>query len=150
MYRIHVQYAVQSLFIPRPAQIRAWSKAILAQEKSAGEITIRIVNLEEITHLNETYRHKKEPTNVLSFPSSLPIVVAEKTKILGDIAICAEIVNQEAKEQHKSQEAHWAHMVVHGILHLLGFDHVQPDQALEMETKEIKIIKSFGYPNPYQ
>ncbi len=143
MYEITVQWIVPKTNMPSAAQLKQWAKKILQKKIAAAEVTIRIVDKKEMTQLNATYRHKNKPTNVLSFPIDHP-------PLLGDIVICAEVIQQEALEQNKSAEAHWAHMVVHGILHLLGYDHETNHDAELMETEEINILKSFGFANPYQ
>ncbi len=116
-----------------------------------GEITLRIVSPEESRALNHDYRGKDAPTNVLSFPFEMPegIPVEHQDLILGDIAICADVVAREAAEQDKLPEAHWAHMVVHGVLHLLGFDHIEDDEAADMEALETRILIALGFPDPY-
>ena len=108
-----------------------------------GALTIRVVGTAESRQLNRTWRGKDKPTNVLSFPAG---DVADE---LGDLAICAPVVAREAREQGKALQAHWAHMVVHGVLHLLGYDHENDRDAGRMETKEAGILKQFGYPDPY-
>lgn len=109
---------------------------------------MRIVDEGEIAALNERWRSKRGATNVLSFPFDGDHSLAPG--LLGDIVICAPVVRREAEEQHKSMEAHWAHMVVHGTLHLQGHDHINAEEAKEMETLEIRILQSLGYTNPYQ
>ena len=101
-----------------------------------------------MTELNSQYRHKAYPTNVLSFPFDMPDI--EETPFLGDIVICASVVNEEAIEQNKLPEAHWAHMVVHGTLHLLGYDHETEADANIMEPEETHILHRLGFANPYQ
>lgn len=159
MHRITIQRITKNKLAPKASQLRQWAKqalhhplATLTPRETTGkilEVTVRIVDEEEMTVLNEGFRHKKGPTNVLSFPCELPNSLKLKTLTLGDIVICAEVVNQEAQVQHKSLDAHWAHMVVHGILHLLGFDHEMTEAAEIMETAEINILKSMGFTNPY-
>lgn len=112
------------------------------------ELCIRIVDKKESAYLNETYRHKKGPTNVLSF--SIPTQVGLFSESLGDLAICAELVAEEAILQDKSILAHWAHLTVHGMLHLLGYDHQTTHDADIMATLEIQILEKLGFPNPYQ
>jgi probable rRNA maturation factor len=116
-------------------------------------MTIRIVGANESRHLNRTYRGKDKPTNVLSFPADVPRMGDGPHDgpggVLGDLAICAPIVAREAREQGKSPRAHWAHMVVHGVLHLLGYDHENDRDAQAMESREVKILSHFGYANPY-
>jgi probable rRNA maturation factor len=153
MHHIVIQYAVPKK-IPGNALLKRWANAVLATESAKKnlpfEITIRIVSTEEMTELNTTYRHKQGPTNVLSFPFDMSDAPDMDTHILGDIAICSDVVIREAQEQNKPVKNHWAHMVVHGTLHLLGYDHVEEKDALIMEAREINILKSLGFPNPYQ
>ena len=112
------------------------------------EISIRISGLAEMTTLNERYRNKTGPTNVLSFPTDLPSEIDRG--LLGDIVICAPIVEREAAEQNKASMSHWAHMTVHGTLHLMGFDHVEDHEAEQMESLETRLLAAMGYPDPYQ
>ncbi len=112
-----------------------------------SELLIRIVDQVEIQDLNNTYRHKNQPTNVLSFPSDLPVEIDEK--ILGDVIICTQVVLTEANEQEKSFTDHLTHMAIHGTLHLLGYDHIAEDEALVMENLEIEILKKLKINNPY-
>src|SRR3990167_548874 len=162
MYRITVQHVNKHSFAPKMVQLRQWTKQILenipaqALEKqkphnrknSVFEVTLRIVDKEEMSILNARFRYKQGPTNVLSFPCELPTGIKLKTLPLGDIVICADIVNQEAQVQQKSTDAHWVHMLVHGILHLLGFDHATTHDAEIMESEEIRILTLMGFPNP--
>lgn len=116
--------------------------------KDCHEICISIVDKNESAQLNEMYRHKKGPTNILSFAyEALPGISQES---LGDLVICAELVESEAKAQHKSAESHWTHLTVHGLLHLIGYDHIEEDEAEIMETLEIEILKELGVGNPYE
>lgn len=149
MYRITVQCVNRKTSIPDSKQFKIWAKAALQNQTPSGELTIRIVDEKEITTLNSTYRKKNKPTNVLSFPMELPEGIEFDIKPLGDIVICAEVVKQEAKLQEKTEESHWAHMVVHGTLHLLGYDHENEIDADKMESLEINILKSLGFNNPY-
>lgn len=125
-----------------------WCLAALADANKASELTLRIVDEAEIQQLNKAFRHQDKATNVLSFPSALPPDLG--LKLLGDVVICAAVVAREASEQGKSTEAHWAHMVVHGTLHLQGYDHVNDADATEMEALEIAILTELGHPDPYQ
>jgi probable rRNA maturation factor len=151
MLKVIVQRAARKVYAPPSTDLSRWAKqALSAKEISSAELTIRIVNEEEMTTLNETYRHKTGTTNVLSFPFDLPDEVDMEIPLLGDIIICAVVVNREALEQNKNADAHWAHMVVHGVLHLLGHDHVIESEADVMEALEIKTLKTLGFVNPYQ
>lgn len=121
-----------------------------------AELTLRLVDEEEIQSLNQQYRHKDYITNVLSFPFEHPIGLPQALMdelncgLLGDIIICSKKVEQEATEQHKTPSEHWAHMIIHGVLHLLGYDHIEDDEADIMEGNEIAIMQILGYANPYQ
>jgi probable rRNA maturation factor len=149
MHRIIIQRATRET-TPTAAQLRLWAKQTLQHRAPAAECTIRLVGETEMTTLNTTYRHKIGPTNVLSFRFDMPTDTAGEFPLLGDIVICAKVVNREALEQNKTATEHWAHMVVHGILHLLGHDHVIEAEATAMEAEEIVILKSLGFENPYQ
>ncbi|OCG02307.1 rRNA maturation RNase YbeY [Gilliamella sp. wkB112] len=134
--------------LPTEPQIMQWLEVILPQFMDKAEITIRIVDAAESQQLNNTYRHKDKPTNVLSFPFESPIEI--EVPLLGDLIICKQIVEAEAKEQQKPLTSHWAHMIVHGCLHLLGYDHILDEEAEEMENIEIDIMQQLGFADPYQ
>ena len=150
MYRINVQRAEKHAFAPTSASLRRSAKCALGRKIESAEITIRIVSVEEMTDLNSSYRHKNGPTNVLSFPFAVPEDVDMDIPLLGDIVVCADVINREAAEQAKSSEAHWAHMIVHGVFHLLGYDHEEDRDAEIMETLEIEIMQTLGFANPYE
>ena len=144
---VDVQYAMAVDGIPSEDAIRQWVLQALPEENKGAELTVRIVDEAEITALNHRYRGKDGPTNVLSFPyEGIPGVA---TELLGDIVICAPVVASEAVAQHKPLDAHWAHIVVHGVLHLLGYDHQHDDHAHQMEAREAELLASLGYANPY-
>lgn len=132
---------------PEPPSIRHWICAALSEQQPDAEVSVRIVSAVESAELNQRYRGKEGPTNVLSFPADLPDFV--ESPLLGDIVICAAIVRKEAKEQHKTLEAHWAHMLVHGTLHLLGYDHIEESEAEAMETLETTLLARLNFPPPY-
>ncbi|MES9957456.1 MAG: rRNA maturation RNase YbeY [Sedimenticola sp.] len=146
--QLDVQRIDDGAGIPGDGLLERWIAAALAGRRDSAELTIRIVDETESHELNLQYRGKDRPTNVLSFPFEAPEVV--ESDLLGDLVICAPVVAREAEEQGKTLEAHWAHMVVHGTLHLLGFDHQNEQEAEEMEGLEREIIEVMGYPDPYQ
>lgn len=149
MYQIVIQQIADKTLSPKASLLRKWARLALSKVIQQGELTIRIVDSAEMKELNATYRHKDYATNVLSFPFSMPEEVDLDIPLLGDIVICAEVVNKEALEQHKTQEAHWAHMIIHGIYHLMGYDHENENEADLMEALEIETLKKLGFPNPY-
>ena len=144
---VSVDNASREAGVPATAELARWAAAALAGRRPAAELAIRIVDEAESAELNSTYRHKQGPTNVLSFPAELPPGVP--LALLGDLVICAPVVAREAREQGKPPEAHWAHLVVHGCLHLIGYDHERADEAEEMESLERGILAGMGYPDPY-
>jgi probable rRNA maturation factor len=150
MYQVTVQRVVPINSMPNVSQLKHWAKEVLRIKNTPAELAIRIVGVKEITDLNFRYRNSDKGTNVLSFPFDMPKEINDERVFLGDIIICADIVNKEAHQQGISKEAHWAHMVVHGILHLLGLDHETDSDAAIMEPEEIKILQTLGFPNPYQ
>jgi probable rRNA maturation factor len=175
---VSVQYAASRRGIPHSSSLAGWARAAFIASKPArskrspaANLTIRVVGAAESRVLNRTWRGKDKPTNVLSFPAmetglgpeawgqgqngkakharGLPPRPMPHDLELGDLAICAPVVAREAREQSKAVKAHWAHMVVHGVLHLLGYDHVNARDADVMEAREVAILKRFGYANPY-
>ncbi len=149
-HRIVIQRVVSFKLTPRINLLRQWALAALtACHTQPAEVTIRLVDIKEMSDLNARYRHRAGPTNVLSFPFENDSEYKLPLPILGDIAICAEVVNEEAEAQRKSVQAHWAHIIVHGIFHLAGYDHQHKSDAAIMEAKEIEILATFGFPNPY-
>ena len=143
---VDVQFAVETAGLPAADDFADWARAALAGRDPA-ELTVRVVGREESHELNAAYRGKDAPTNVLSFPADLPEAVG--LALLGDIVICAPLVAEEARAQGKAERAHWAHLTVHGVLHLLGHDHQSDDEAAAMEALETGILASLGFPDPY-
>jgi len=135
-----VQYAVRARGVPTPAQLRRWARAALERD---ARVTVRIVGDGEARRLNRTYRGKDRPTNVLTF------VMSERPRLAGDLALCAPLIAREARDQGKSAIAHYAHLVVHGVLHLQGYDHENGREARAMERRETQIVTRLGYPDPY-
>lgn len=149
MYQIDIESNSGSQHIPDTGLLESWiSAALKSQHLEEAEVSLYIVDEDESQELNAQYRGKDKPTNVLSFPADIPEEVG--IPLLGDLVVCAPVVEREASEQGKSLEAHWAHMLVHGCLHLLGFDHVLDDEAEAMEALETEIITGLGFPAPYQ
>ena len=145
---IDIQVASDSSHLPAPEDIQQWAEAAVGKHRTEAEISLRIVDVEEGAELNLQWRQKQGPTNVLSFPSELPPEL--ELPLLGDLAVCAPVVEREAQEQKKTLQAHWAHMIVHGTLHLLGYDHIEDEEAEEMEALETAIIQKLGFPDPYK
>ena len=138
--------------LPSQAQFEKWvNQALTLQAQTADypetEITIRIVDEAESHELNLTYRGKDKPTNVLSFPFEVPEGI--ELPLLGDLIICRQVVEREAVEQQKPLDSHWAHLAIHGTLHLLGYDHLTDEEAEEMESLETEIMQSLGFEDPY-
>ena len=138
----------ESSGLPQPADFQRWLDAAILPFQEEAEVTIRLVDEAESNELNLTYRGKDKPTNVLSFPFECPPGV--ELPLLGDLVICRQVVEREANEQGKPLMAHWAHMVVHGSLHLLGYDHIEDGEAEEMEALEVEFMAALGFENPYQ
>ena len=137
----------QETGLPTAEQIEQWATAAVQPQSDEVEMTVRIVDEAESHELNLNYRGKDRPTNVLSFPFECPDEV--ELPLLGDLVICRQVVEREAQEQDKPVMAHWAHMVVHGSLHLLGYDHIEDDEAEEMESLETQIMTELGFADPY-
>ena len=137
--------------IPLLTDIEKWVNIAIqsdtSTERDEAELTVRIVEMDESQQLNNDYRGKDKPTNVLSFPFESPPAIT--LPLLGDLIICQQVVEKEALEQNKNLTAHWAHMLIHGTLHLLGHDHIIENEAVEMESLETKLLISLGFPNPY-
>ncbi|MFA0114935.1 rRNA maturation RNase YbeY [Vibrio sp. 10N.261.46.E11] len=133
--------------LPTEQDIQLWLDKTIPQFQENAELTVRIVDTQESHQLNHEYRGKDKPTNVLSFPFEAP--PGMELNLLGDLIICRQVVEKEAEEQSKPLLAHWAHMVVHGSLHLLGYDHIEDDEAEEMESLETEIMQAMGFEDPY-
>jgi probable rRNA maturation factor len=148
MLDLSIQNASLAADVPSDEHFRAWALAALCGRRERAQLSIRVVDERECATLNERFRGRAGATNVLSFPfDGLPGL--ENCELLGDVVICAPLVRCEAAEQGKALSAHWAHMVVHGVLHLLGFDHLEPGQAAHMEALESGILCGLGFPEPY-
>lgn len=153
--QIELQNAAEWSRVPTLEQMQQWLEPALQQEQ--GKCVVRIVDVDEGKTLNFDYRGKDYATNILSFPNELPDIDLDPELLaeldqdyLGDLVVCAEVLEREALEQHKPLEHHWAHLLIHGLLHLQGFDHITEAEAEEMEALEIEILGKLGIPNPYQ
>jgi probable rRNA maturation factor len=151
--KIDIQRVYKSAGQPDRKQIKAWIDAALEGSEQSHHCVVRIVDISESAELNQHYRHKQGPTNILSFPFDWPEGIGDLngdgTLYLGDLVICAPVVEKEAFEQNKPLEHHWAHIVIHGVLHLMGFDHIDEAEAEQMESKEIAILEKLHINNPY-
>ena len=148
--RVEVQRRVQAWAPPR-AEIAKWASLALGRRAAGREMGVRVVGPAESRRLNSRYRGKDQPTNVLSFPvAPLPGTPASAARPLGDLVICPQVLRTEAREQRKTLRAHWAHLVVHGVLHLIGYDHEREAEASRMEQREISVLRRLGFANPYR
>jgi probable rRNA maturation factor len=149
---LEVQRSSASDSIPDNQQFQLWVEAALAGKPEKSALAIRVVDEQEARRFNQEYRNKDYATNVLSFPLELPKGLPEEIRQaqLGDLLICAPVVAREAKQQCRSEVDHWAHLTIHGVLHLLGYDHEQQAEAVFMETLETEILASLGISDPYQ
>ena len=151
---VDVQVACETAWVPTAETITSWVQRALSQARSdvavVSDVSVRIVDRDEMQMLNRDYRNRDAATNVLSFPGGdIQGLPADATRTLGDIVICADVVNDEADEQGKARAAHWAHMLVHGTLHLLGYDHHEEPEAAEMEGLEKRVLARYGLDDPY-
>ena len=147
MNYIEIQTIFMSNGQPDQEHIQRWVDAALEGYDQDTEIVVRIVDEQESAELNEQYRHKQGPTNILSFPVEVPDGI--ELNLLGDLVVCAPVLEKEALEQQKALADHWAHIIVHGVLHLLGYDHIDETEAELMENKEITILNKLTIKNPY-
>jgi len=145
--QVDVEIQVDAEAVPSEDDVHRWVTAALRDEREVAEVSVCIVDAATSADLNHRYRGKNYPTNVLSFPADLPAELG--LPLLGDLVVCAEVVAREAAEQGKTPSAHWAHMLVHGTLHLLGYDHIDDLEAEAMETLETAIVTALGFAPPY-
>ena len=146
---IEVQRINVSSWVPSDEELQLWAEKALIDYQQDTEIVIRVVDIQEMSGLNQQYRHKTGPTNILSFPFEVPEGI-EGLDLLGDLVVCSEVLEGEAKAQNKKLKDHWAHIIIHGILHLTGYDHINKADALEMEAKEVYLLQQLMIDNPYQ
>lgn len=149
MNHIDLQIATTFADYPLLDDFQSWVDAALSAYPNDAELVIRLVDSDESGALNQRYRHKQGPTNVLSFPFEVPEGIDFECDVLGDLVICAPLISDEALQQGKRLQHHWAHIVIHGVLHLLGYDHIDDDDAEIMEAKEIEILQTLNIANPY-
>lgn len=147
---IDLQIACEAPLPVANERLIAWAQRTLDEHHNDQELTLRLVDIAEMSELNHSYRQKDGPTNVLAFPSELPEEIRLDCAYLGDVIVCPAVLDQEATEQERDREAHWAHIVIHGVLHLLGYDHYEEDETRTMQAMEAKLLAGFGFPNPYQ
>jgi probable rRNA maturation factor len=147
MNYLEIQLATSYADYPSEQQFQLWLDTVLQEDDQDSEIVIRLVDDQESAELNQQYRHKQGPTNILSFPFEAPD--GFDTDLLGDLVICAPLISLEAQQQNKQLFDHWAHITIHGVLHLLGYDHIDDAEAEEMEALEIKILSRLNINNPY-
>jgi probable rRNA maturation factor len=145
--QVELQVVDDTDSVPDAGHFSRWASAAAAGKAEHGELSIRVVDEAESQSLNSRYRDRQYATNVLAFPVTLPDEFG--LPLLGDLAICRNVIEREAREQGKETEAHWAHMVVHGTLHLLGYDHQTQAQAHLMESREVQVLQGLGYADPY-
>ncbi|WP_207063353.1 rRNA maturation RNase YbeY [Motiliproteus sp. SC1-56] len=145
---LDLQRATRTADLPGEAEFERWLRLALGERQQDAEITVRLVDEAESQQLNRDYRDRDRPTNVLSFPFEAPPGI--ELNLLGDLVICAPVVEAEARAQGKAPLHHWAHMVLHGTLHLLGYDHQEEAQAQEMEALETRLLAALDIPDPYE
>lgn len=148
-YYIDIQNATEHPLPVSEDTLTQLATLALRDHQTAAELTLRMVNPEEMIFLNNTYRKKNKPTNVLAFPCNLPEPIELECPLLGDIIICPEVLLKESEAFNKPLQEHWSLIVIHGVLHLLGYDHIQDEDAVIMQALEIKLLAEMGYANPY-
>lgn len=148
-YYVDIQNASSDPLLVSEDEITRWVEQTLQKEVESAELTVRFVDEDEIMQLNNTYRKQNKTTNVLAFPSNLPDGITLDYPLLGDIIVCPKVLMQESEEQNKPLVAHWAHIIIHGVLHLLGYDHMKDEDARTMQQQEIAVLAHFQYANPY-
>jgi probable rRNA maturation factor len=145
---VSVTRRVRGGWLPSARELQRWAAAALGARAAGRELSVLLVGKAASRRLNALYRRRDRATNVLSFPA--PPGAGASAALLGDLVICPAVLRDEARAQHKSARAHWAHLVVHGVLHLLGYDHEHEPQAQRMERREIRVLRSLGVANPYR
>jgi probable rRNA maturation factor len=141
---VHVRRATRRGWVPATAVLRRWASLALGRRARGRELSVLVVGAARSRSLNRRYRQRNYPTNVLSFAPAAP------GPLLGDLVICPEVLQREARAQGKAVRAHWTHLVIHGALHLIGYDHARPLDARRMERREVRLLRVLGVPNPYR
>lgn len=149
-YHIDIQNATNEPLPLSENEITMLASLALKDHKKDAELTVRLVDIEEMTNLNNTYRKQNKPTNVLAFPCSLPPNIELECPLLGDVVICPDVLLAESNQLNKSLQAHWSLILIHGVLHLLGYDHIKDNEASIMQAIEAKLLAELGYANPYE
>ena len=149
-YHIDIQHACEDISPVTDEILSQWASLPLQSRLDSAELTLRIVNPDEITQLNHIYRKKNQPTNVLAFPAEYPDDVVLDYPLLGDVIICPAVLAKESIDQQKPLIAHWAHIIIHGVLHLQGYDHIEENDAMIMQAIETKLLLQLGFNNPYE
>jgi probable rRNA maturation factor len=149
-YYIDIQHACESPLPVTDDMLNYWAQLSLKPYCDTAELTLRFVDAEEITHLNHHYRKKNQPTNVLAFPATYSNEVELDYPLLGDVIICPSVLEEESKALNKPLTDHWAHIVIHGVLHLLGYDHIEEEDATVMQAIETQLLAQLGFDNPYE
>lgn len=148
-YLIDLQIATDEPIPVTEAKLVEWAQLPLRSHLETAELTLRLVDSEEMTQLNHQYRQLNKDTNVLAFPASIPDTIELEYPLLGDVIICPAVLSRESQEQNKPLEEHWAHIIIHGVLHLLGYDHIDDKDAIEMQAIESQLLIQSGYNDPY-
>lgn len=148
-HEVDIQNAASDIDVPKDDVICGWCECALLPIDNPVELCVRIVDEAEMADLNHRFHNKNNATNILSFPVDETFDFDSPTQPLGDIVLCASLINAEAEDLNMPAEEHWAHLVIHGILHLLGYDHIEGNEAEEMERTEVELMAKLGYPNPY-
>lgn len=148
-YHIDIQHASHDLSPVDDKELTRWAELTLAECCDSAELTIRLVNSEEIASLNKIYRQQDKATNVLAFPTTVPAGIELEYPLLGDVILCPSVLAVESEQLNTPLIAHWSHIVIHGVLHLLGYDHIKEEDAPIMQSLEIKLLAQLGFSNPY-
>lgn len=149
MINLDIQHETKATLPVTDKALSIWVEAALKAHVKQAELTLRLVDKTEIQMLNLTYRKQDKPTNVLAFPANLPEDISNEYPLLGDVIVCPAILEEESKALNTDLNAHWAHIVIHGVLHLLGFDHIDENDARIMQKYEISVLKTLGFDTPY-